>query len=632
MDRTAWIIIIFCAGLLGLNMYYRPEAPPTEAQKPQTTLTQPAQPNADAHAQATGQTTTPAQTPEQTALTDALAADKTAPLTLTVTEEGKPFITYTFNRVGGSIASVKLHDDIIDSQKVTDKCISINEANYQGIGQLAYNLNVAQDPTYDRAVYQEVKRTADSVTLQAHDAARNLDITKTYTLAPIKTEDGETLDGSKYIIRLTVNITNRAALQQELPAMGISAGSAYPISTNESKDYYTYLIYHADGDLEKESPSYFTEGFFSSAKARMVEGPLESLSYAGVMSQYYATVIMPKEQSGGSSIYATRQEYPLVHEQNAKVPGVTLAMGLPTVSLPPNTTKTLTYDIYTGPKLNANLRDLNATYPDISDIMDYGWLAFLSVPMNWLLNLFHGWLGNWGVAIIGMTIVVRLIIWPLHRKSYIAMKRMSLLQPEMAALKEKYPDNPQKVQMETMKLYQKYGINPAGGCLPILIQMPIFFAFYYVLQSSAELRGEPFCLWITDLSLPDTVAHLAGIPINVLPLIMAATMIIQMLLTPQTGDKTQRMMMMYLMPIIFFVFCYDFASALALYWTIQNLINIVQNFIIRKIVPMPTLEAVKKKKKPGFMQRMMEAQQQALEQQKRQAQQQKQMRNVTPKK
>ncbi len=628
MDRTAWFIVVLCAGLLGLNFYFRPDAPQTQTPPPAPALTQQATPQGSAPqvSAPTGSVTVSQD------LTQARLADQSQPITLVVPgADGRPLVTYTFNRIGGSIGSVKLHEDIVDSQKVTDQNITINEAQQRGIGELAYNLDASQDPTYDNTVYKEVKRTADSVTLEGFDVARQLYISKTYTLKPIKDGNGEVLAGSKYLINLSINIINKAALPQDLRYMGIFAGSAYPISTNETKDYYTYLFYNEDGSWEKESSSYFTGGMFSSAKPRLLESPLTNLKYAGVMSQYYATVILPGEQSVGSSIYATRQEFPLTHENNTMVPGVSLAMGIPNMNLMPNTVKTLSYDIYTGPKLNDSLRDLNDTYPYLSDIMDYGWLAFLSVPMNWLLNFFHNWIGNWGVAIICMTLVVRILIWPLHRKSFMAMKRMSLLQPEMAKLKEKYPNDPQKVQMETMKLYQKFGINPAGGCLPMLIQMPIFFAFYWVLQSSAELRGEPFCLWITDLSLPDTVGYLFGLPINVLPLIMAATMIIQMLLTPQTGDKTQRMLMMYMMPIIFFIFCYNFASALALYWTIQNLINIVQNYIIRKL-PMPTLEATKKKKKPGFMQRMMEAQQAAMEQQKQQAQQQRNMRNVTPKK
>ncbi|MCC8148994.1 membrane protein insertase YidC [Akkermansia sp.] len=631
MDRTAWIIIGVCAALLGLNIYMgnnkKAEPVPAAPVPAQQTAAAPA------NAPATG-ATTPASpaTPEQPSVNKALEEDKTSPITLVATQEvdGKqvPFITYTFNRIGGSIGTVTLHNDIVDSQKVADRNITINEAQKRGIGELVFNMDATQDPTYDNTVYKEVKRTADSVTLEGYDTARQLFISKTYTLHPVRNLEGKVLPGSKYMVRLTVSLLNKSPNVQDLRYMGIFGGSAYPIAKSEPKDTYTHFFYHANGSLEQEVPSYFTGGIFSSAKARVLEGPLQDLTYAGVMSQYYATILLPQDQSNGSTVYATRQEFPLEHENNTLVPGVTVAMGIPNLTMAPNEIKTLTYDIYTGPKFNAYLRDLNLTYPAISDIMAYGWLVFLSVPMNWLLNLFHGWFGNWGVAIICMTIVVRALIWPLHKKSYMAMKRMSLVQPEMAKLKEKYPDDAQKVNMEMMKLYQKYGINPASGCVPMLIQIPIFFAFYRVLQYSAELRGQPFCLWMTDLSLPDTVGHLFGIPINILPLIMAVTMIVQMRMTPQAGERSQRIIM-NLMPLMFFLFCYNFASALALYWTTQNLISIGQTALIRRL-PMPVLSA-SKKKKPGFFQRMMDQQRIALEEQQRKAKGHN-MRNVTPKK
>lgn len=627
MDRTAWIVTTICAALLGLNIYLakdnkqEPVSPPPVTQQPVTTP-----------ALSPTVSTTVQPTPEQLPISKALEEDKTNPITLVVSQEAdgkdEAFITYRFNRIGGSINSVTLHNDIVDSQKVADHNVTINEAQRQGIGELVFNMDATQDPTYETTVYKEVKKTKDSITLEGYDANRQLFISKTYTLHPVKDTEGEILPGSKYIIRLTVSLHNSASHLQDLRYMGIFAGSAYPIAKSEPRDTYTHFFYHADGSLEQELPSFFTGGFFSSAKARVLEGPLQDLTYAGVMSQYYATIILPQDQSKGSTVYATRQEFPLEHEDNTLVPGVTVAMGIPNLTLAPKEIKTLTYDIYTGPKFNAYLRDLNFSYPDISDIMSYGWLTFLSVPMNWLLNLFHGWFGNWGIAIICMTIVVRAVIWPLHKKSYMAMKRMSLVQPELMKLKEKYPDDPQKVNMEMMKLYQKYGINPASGCIPMLIQIPIFFAFYRVLQYSAELRGEPFCLWMTDLSLPDTVCHLFGIPINILPLIMAATMIIQMRMTPQAGERSQRIIM-NLMPLMFFLFCYNFASALALYWTTQNLISIGQTALIRRL-PMPVLTQAKKKKK-GFFQKMMEQQRAAMEEQQRKAKGQN-MRNITPKK
>lgn len=631
MDRTAWIIIGVCAALLGLNIYMgnnKKEEPVSAAPVPaQQTVAAPSGTPAPG-----AETPASPAAPEQTSAARALEEDKTSPITLSATQEvngrQEPFITYTFNRIGGSIGAVTLHNDIVDSQKVADHNITINEAQQRGIGELVFNMDATQDPSYDNTVYREVKRTADSVTLEGYDSARQLFISKTYTLHPVKNLEGNVLPGSKYLIRLTVSLLNKSSNVQDLRYMGIFGGSAYPIAKSEPKDTYTHFFYHADGSLEQEVPSYFTGGIFSTAKARVVEGPLQDLTYAGVMSQYYATILLPQDKSNGSTVYATRQEFPLAHENNTMVPGVTVAMGIPNLTMAPNEIKTLTYDIYTGPKFNAYLRDLNLTYPAISDIMAYGWLVFLSVPMNWLLNLFHGWFGNWGVAIICMTIVVRALIWPLHKKSYMAMKRMSLVQPEMAKLKEKYPDEPQKVNMEMMKLYQKYGINPASGCVPMLIQIPIFFAFYRVLQYSAELRGQPFCLWMTDLSLPDTVGHLFGIPINILPLIMAVTMIIQMRMTPQAGERSQRIIM-NLMPVMFFLFCYNFASALALYWTTQNLISIGQTALIRRL-PMPVLNAAKKKK-PGFFQRMMDQQRVALEEQQRKGKG-RNMRNITPKK
>ncbi|MBQ1960358.1 MAG: membrane protein insertase YidC, partial [Akkermansia sp.] len=209
---------------------------------------------------------------------------------------------------------------------------------------------------------------------------------------------------------------------------------------------------------------------------------------------------------------------------------------------------------------------------------------------------------------------------------------MSSLQPEMQKLKEKYPNDQQKVSMEMMKLYRDRGISPMGGCLPMFLQIPVFFAFFYVLQTAAEFRGAPFLGWVTDLSQMDTVYTLTvlgwDLPINILPVVMAVSMIVQMAMTPQAGDPMQQRIMKF-MPVIFFLFCYTYPSALALYWTTTNIISIIQTLIIRRMpLPEPKTPAQKKKGKKGFIERMMEAQQAALAEQQRQAQ----MRNVTPKK
>jgi YidC/Oxa1 family membrane protein insertase len=193
-----------------------------------------------------------------------------------------------------------------------------------------------------------------------------------------------------------------------------------------------------------------------------------------------------------------------------------------------------------------------------------------------------------------MTIIIRTILWPLQAKSQYSMKRMGKLAPLMKELQEKHKDNPQQQQLEVMKLYKEYGVSPVGGCLPMLLQIPIFFAFYGVLQNAAELRGQGW-LWVNDLSLADTVTQIFGYNVNPLPLIMGVTMIAQMKLTPQptTMDKSQKIMM-NVMPFFFLWICYSFASALALYWSVTNIYAIVQSWIMKLYMPEPELKKVER--------------------------------------
>jgi YidC/Oxa1 family membrane protein insertase len=203
------------------------------------------------------------------------------------------------------------------------------------------------------------------------------------------------------------------------------------------------------------------------------------------------------------------------------------------------------------------------------------------------MNGLHGFIGNYAASIIILTIFIKLALWPVQNKATNEMRKMALLSPKMTELREKLKDNPQKMNEEVMKLYKEYGVNPFSGCLPLLVQIPIFFGFYSMLGTAIELRNSSF-LWVADLSQPDTVAHLFGFPINVLPIVMAGTMIWQMVITPKTGDAMQQRIF-YFMPVVFLVFCYNYASGLALYWTTQNLFSIVQLYMTRN-KPLPVLE------------------------------------------
>jgi len=211
------------------------------------------------------------------------------------------------------------------------------------------------------------------------------------------------------------------------------------------------------------------------------------------------------------------------------------------------------------------------------------------------MNALHGVLGNFAAAIIALTIIIKALLWPLQNKATSSMRKMSALSPKMTELREKYKDDPTRMNQELMKLYKEYGVNPFGGCFPMLIQIPIFFGFYSMLGTAIELRNSSF-LWVHDLSQPDTVGHFLGFPVNILPLLMAGTMLWQMSLTPKTGDAAQQRMFMF-MPVIFILFAYNYASALSLYWTTQNLISVGQLYLTRN-QPLPVLEkksAVQKK-------------------------------------
>jgi YidC/Oxa1 family membrane protein insertase len=232
--------------------------------------------------------------------------------------------------------------------------------------------------------------------------------------------------------------------------------------------------------------------------------------------------------------------------------------------------------LYAGPKEHDRLVKLNH---GLEYIIDYGFFSIIARPLFWVLKFFHSFLGNYGWAIILLTIVVRLPFIPIVSRGQKSMRRLQEIQPKMNEIREKYKKDPQRMQQEMMGLYKKHKVNPMGGCLPMVLQIPVFFALYKVLLISIELRGAPFMLWITDLSAKD--------PYYILPVVMGITMVIQQKMTPSTMDPKQQKMMM-LMPIVFTFMFLNFASGLVLYWLVNNLLSIAQQFVInRKLASQP---------------------------------------------
>ena len=247
------------------------------------------------------------------------------------------------------------------------------------------------------------------------------------------------------------------------------------------------------------------------------------------------------------------------------------------VSLADDTAKR-TSVFYVGPKKQAFLWDLG-----MKDVMEFGMWRWLCYPLVWVLNFFNNLIPNYGVAIILLTILVRLLFWPLTHKSTVGMKKMQEIQPKMKEIQAKYKDNPQRLQQETWALYREAKVNPMSSCLPMLIQIPVFIALFNVLRSAVELRYAPF-LWIGDLSEPEAL-FASWFPfggLNILPILMAVSTGLQSAFTPSAGDKNQQRMMMVFMPLMMLFMFYSFPSALSLYWFLSNLFSIVQMWVIRR--------------------------------------------------
>ncbi len=230
---------------------------------------------------------------------------------------------------------------------------------------------------------------------------------------------------------------------------------------------------------------------------------------------------------------------------------------------------------------------LETIAPGFELLKDYGYLTILAKPIFWLLEKIHGYVGNWGWSIILLTILIKLAFFPLSAASYKSMARMKEVQPRLMVMKEQFKGEPQKLNQAMMEMYRKEKINPLGGCLPVVIQIPVFIALYWVLLSSVELRGAPWVLWVHDLSLPDTsISDVLGLtpyfPIGILPIVMAISMFVQTKLNPTPPDPIQAKVMMY-MPIVFSIMFFFFPSGLVLYWVVNNLLSIAQQWQINQM-------------------------------------------------
>ena len=283
--------------------------------------------------------------------------------------------------------------------------------------------------------------------------------------------------------------------------------------------------------------------------------------WVGILQHYFLGAWLPK--NGSPREFYTRQVQQGLYAAGVIIPGGVIAPGANT---------TLTVPLYVGPQEQEKLA---ALAPGLELAVDYGWLTVIAAPLFWALQWINGWTGNWGVAIIILTILLKLVFYPLSEASYRSMAKMRVVAPKMQRLKDQYGNDRQRMQQAMMELYKTEKINPLGGCLPILVQIPVFIALYWVLLGSVEMRQAPFALWIKDLSAPD--------PWFILPILMGATMIIQSKLNPEPPDPVQAKVMK-IMPIAFSIFFFFFPAGLVLYWLVNNILSIAQQWRITRVL------------------------------------------------
>lgn len=413
---------------------------------------------------------------------------------------------------------------------------------------------------------------------------------------------------SNYLLNAKVRLENRTTQSALIPSHEIVVGTATPMSVKDETMTLGTFWYNGK-KAEKIDLGWFankTLGCFPGTPRTQFEGGLSNVVWSAVNNQFFALAVVPRE----AAPKIISRQIPLPppgKEEIAAEPkaalhpaGIQTALAYPDLALPANQGMERQFTIYAGPKeYNTLARIGDEMKNDLDLVMDFGrFFGFFAKMLLLSMNGLHALGLTYGLAIIAITVIIKLLFWPLTNASTKSMKRMQALQPQMKAIADKYKDDPMKKNQKTMEFMKENKVSPLGGCLPMLLQIPVFIGFYQMIQSAIELRGASF-LWACDLSQADTIAQIAGFPINPMPLIYGVTLLWSAQLTPVSPgmDPAQQKMMKY-MPVMFLLFLYNMAAGLTLYWTVQNLLTIAQMKLTNaKIEPVGTVTVVSPKKK-----------------------------------
>lgn len=480
------------------------------------------------------------------------AAAPAAPAAVAVARSGKTIKVETdlyfaeISAIGGDLVSLrfKKHGGTLDPKK--NFVLFTREADHVYVAQSGLiGAGLPNHQTAYIAQAEEYKLADGADTLEIRLEASGIKSAKTYRF-----------QRNSYVIDIAHELTNNGTVPLE--AFGyfqIVRDTKPPEGDSSMVPTYTGPAVYTD----KEKFQKVAFGDIDKGKTPYPKNSNDG--WVGMLQHYFLSAWLPKGNT-------PREFYTRQLQQGLYAAGVIVPVG----TIAPGAGASVSVPLYAGPQ---EQQKLAALAPGLDLAVDYGWLTVIAVPLFWVLQWIHGLVDNWGVAIILLTVLIKLLFYPLSEASYRSMAKMRVVAPKMQRLKELYGEDRQRMQQAMMELYKTEKINPLGGCLPIVVQIPVFIALYWVLLGSVEMRQAPFALWVTDLSTPD--------PWYILPILMGATMIIQARLNPEPPDPVQAKVMK-IMPVAFSIFFFFFPAGLVLYWLVNNVLSIAQQWHINRSI------------------------------------------------
>ncbi len=466
--------------------------------------------------------------------------------TITVTTD---VLTLSIDAVGGDVVHADLNQYSAELDSSDSFVLLKNEPGHQFIAQSGLVGPQGIDLSSSNRPHYAV--SADSFVLA--DGQDELRIPMTYSANGLEYTKTFIVKRGSYALDVEYNVVNNSGTNATF-------GMYAHLRQNLMDDGGSITMPTYRGGAYSTEETRYKKYSFDDMQDRNLSLPLpDGQGWAAMIQHYFASAWIPRNEAG-TNLYT--RVIGSLGDIGVRMPNKTIANG---------DSAQFTATLWVGPKLQDQMSEVA---PNLDLVVDYGWLWFIAKPLHMLLSFIQSFVGNWGVAIICLTFIVRGAMYPLTKAQYTSMAKMRMLQPKLQAMRERIGDDRQRMSQEMMELYKKEKVNPLGGCLPLVLQMPIFIALYWALMESVELRHSPFFGWIHDLSAQD--------PYYILPLLMGASMFLIQKMSPTTVTDPMQQKIMTFMPVMFTFFFLFFPSGLVLYWLVSNIVTLIQQSLIYK--------------------------------------------------